>query len=162
MASKGKAKYVVSPHQLEQQRDWTKCIICQEDSTSSGKLLCPADSKNRSNLGAGYVSLVEDVTAFEKSGLPGFFEISKLDDGNGIKETLLRLRAKFHSSCRLKFSKARFQRAMKRERSDVESDAPTAAKSLCSEQHDEPHSKMKKYYDTGETRGERPHIEHHS
>ncbi len=73
------------------------------------------------------------MTAFEKSGLPGFFEISKLDDGNGIKETLLRLRAKFHSSCRLKFSKARFQRAMKRECSDVESDAPTAAKSLCSD-----------------------------
>ena len=44
--------------------DWTRCVICQED--KGEKLNCPAESK-RPNVGAGYISLAEDLTSFDNA-----------------------------------------------------------------------------------------------
>ncbi len=136
MSSKVK---LVDPQQITQpapallDTDWTKCVICQED--KSEKLNCPAESK-RPDVGAGYISLAEDVTSFSNAGcLTKPFNISRIDDGDGIEATLQRHTVKFHNTCRLQYSKTRLQRAMKRKSTDTESSAIGAGKKTCRHQH---------------------------
>ncbi len=78
--------------------DWKKCVLCQVHSTE--KLSCPADSKKQ-NVGAGYVSLAEDVNAIQNAGCLLKTLMSRINDGDGVEATLEHHRAKFHSSCRL-------------------------------------------------------------
>jgi len=47
------------------QADWLKCFLCQEDTNE--KLCCPANSK-RTDIGAGYTSLADDLIAFHSAG----------------------------------------------------------------------------------------------
>ena len=101
MSSKVK---LVDPQQITQpapallDSDWTKCVICQED--KSEKLNCPAESK-RPDVGAGYISLAEDVTSFANAGcLTKPFDISRIDYGDGKEATLQRHMAKFHNTCK--------------------------------------------------------------
>ena len=128
MSSISKLK-LVSPLQLTPEAspivetDWEKCVLCQEDKNE--KLVCPADSKKQ-DVGAGYVSLANDVTAFDNAGcLPNTLSVSRIDDGDGIETTLKCHKAKFHSSCRLQYSKPRLQRAMKRKTTDIEAESNT-------------------------------------
>ena len=101
--------------------DWSKCVLCQEE--TSEKLLCHASSK-QSRLGAGYVNLAEDLILFNDNAcLPKSLDISRLNDGNGIEETLRNHCAKFHTTCRLLYSKSRLQRAIKRKHPGDESDS---------------------------------------
>ena len=66
--------------------EWSKCILCQED--TSEVLHCPAESK-RGTQGAGYKTIDVLLEGFDKIGcLPSSMNISRLDDGNGIEETL--------------------------------------------------------------------------
>ena len=66
--------------------DWKKCIIFQID--KNDKLVCPADSK-KEDVGAGYVSLANDVTAFDNAEcLPKTLSISRINDGDGVEATL--------------------------------------------------------------------------
>ena len=130
----------VSPPQIIQpapalvETDWTKCVICQEDKNE--KLLCPADSKKKCNVGAGYVSLAEDLTAFGNAGcLSKHFDILRVNDGDGIETTLQRHRAKFHNICRLEYSKTRLQRAMKRKSTDGELSTSNDTKKPCRQHH---------------------------
>lgn len=107
-----------SPHIV--QTDWSKCILCQEE--TSEKLRCPASSK-QNRLGAGYINLAEDLTLFNDNAcLPKSIDISRLNYGNGIEETLRNNSAKFHTTCRLLYSKSRLQRAIKRKRPNDDSD----------------------------------------
>ena len=46
--------------------DWTKCVLCQHDKNE--KLLCRANLKKQGSVGAGYISLAENVTAFCDAG----------------------------------------------------------------------------------------------
>ena len=99
--------------------DWKKCIICQQD--KNDKLVCPADSK-KEDVGAGYVSLANDVTAFDNAEcLPKTLSMSRINDGDGVEATLEYHRAKFHKSCRLQYSKSRLERVTKRKNTEAES-----------------------------------------
>ena len=113
-----------------QATDWKKCVICQGDKKE--KLSCPADSK-RSDVGAGYITLSQDLVAFDTAGcLPKSLSISRINDGDGIETTLKRHRARFHKSCQLEYSKPRLKRATKRKHPD--SAESSIEQKLCREQ----------------------------
>ena len=101
--------------------DWSKCVLCQEETFE--KLQCPASSK-QSLLGAGYINLAKDLILFNDNAcLPKSLDISRLNDGNGIEETLRNHFVKLHTTCRLLYSKSRLQRAIKRKLPDDDSDS---------------------------------------
>ena len=52
--------------------------------------------------------------------LPPSINLSKLDDGSGIDETLKRYEAKRHDSCRLQYNSTKLKRAEKRKKSQEE------------------------------------------
>ena len=105
------AKYVVvEPRAQMHAVDWTKCVICQNDTVE--KLQCPADSKRADNY-AGYMSFANILPEFSLAKLlPAGFDLQRL--GNGIYQTLSSRRAKWHKSCRLFFYKTQLDRAAKR------------------------------------------------
>lgn len=52
---------------------------------------------------------------FSNAGcLPRTINLARLDDAGGVEATLVRHKARFHESCRLKFNKTKLQRAEKR------------------------------------------------
>lgn len=92
--------------------EWNKCFICQED--KSEVLRCPADSK-REEKGTGYKTISDLLVRFSNAGcLPRTINLARLDDAGGVEATLVRHKARFHESCRLKFNKTKLQRAEKR------------------------------------------------
>ena len=96
--------------------DWTKCILCQQ--TTSEPLQCPGNS-GRSDIecGTGYRTLASNILQFSKiRSLPRPINVEKLDEGGGIAETFMQRKAKFHKSCRNKFSNMKLERAEKRKR----------------------------------------------
>lgn len=111
------------------QTDWSKCILCQED--TSEVLRRPAESKHATK-GAGYKTIAELLVGFDRIGcLPTSINPSRLDDGNGIEETLQRHKAKWHDSCRLLYNRTKLQRAEKRKKPpDVADDSAHTSKKL--------------------------------
>ncbi|KAG0715880.1 hypothetical protein GWK47_010917 [Chionoecetes opilio] len=94
--------------------DWSKCVLCQED--TSEMLHCPAES-TRATQGAGYKTIAELLVGFDRIGcLPTSINLSRLDDGNGIEETLQRHKAKWHDSCRLLYNRTKLQCTEKRKK----------------------------------------------
>lgn len=101
--------------------DWTKCIICQEESNES--LRCPTGSSNTSTAGAGYKSFAENLQNFNKIGaLPKSLKVFRLlKEGQDIEISLRNNEAKWHDSCRLKYNKTKLNRALKRKAPEEES-----------------------------------------
>ena len=93
--------------------DWSRCVLCQEINTEP--LQCT--SKSKSNPGAGYQSLADNLTKFADIGAVPF-NTSRLDEGYGIKETLEKRRASWHKSCVLRYNKTKLKRAEKRKSKD--------------------------------------------
>ena len=94
--------------------DWNMCVFCEKD--TSEKLQCPAEFTERFR-GVGYATIAENLKTFNDLGcLPVNMKLTRLDYGDGIQQTLLQRKAKFHKSCRLKFNKNELQRASKRKR----------------------------------------------
>ena len=88
--------------------DWSICALCQEHSDKT--LMCPAKSK-RTDIGAGYDALGDNLSSFRSVGnepLP--IAINRLDEGDGISNTLTRNHAKWHASCCLKYCASRVTR----------------------------------------------------
>ena len=68
--------------------DWSLCALCQEPSNKP--LTCPAKSKRTDN-GAGYVTLGDNLKSFHQLGKrPLPIDIARLDEGDGIGNTLAR------------------------------------------------------------------------
>ena len=98
--------------------DWTKYVLCQEE--SSEVLRCPAKTKCITKR-SGYKTTTELLVGFERIGcLPSSINLSRLDDGSGIEETLKRYEAKWHDSCRLLYNSTKLKRAEKRNKSQEE------------------------------------------
>ena len=101
--------------------DWSKCVICQKQNEE--KLECPANSKIRDS-GAGYRSFVQNIQLFQEMNiLPISLNLERLDQGDGIEETLMLKKASWHTSCRCKFNSTKLKRAEKR-KSDSTSETP--------------------------------------
>lgn len=98
--------------------NWDRCFICQQDTKE--KLIHPS-LFNREHDRTGYDTIARNVPLFHKiNALPILLSPTRLDEGDGIENTLTRNRAKYHSSCKLMFSNTKLERAQKR--------ASTAAK----------------------------------
>ena len=111
--------------------DWKLCILCQKD-TKTG-LECPARS-SKAPIGSSYKSLVEHLIQFHMHGcLPLDIDIKRLDDGDGIEDTMMRHRTCWHIACRVKvkFSQTKLER-LERRLTDVDTER---AKSLPMQTH---------------------------
>ena len=138
--------------------DWKKCIICQQD--KNDKLVCPADSK-KEDVGAGYVSLANDVTAFDNAEcLRKMLSMSRINDGDGVEATLEYHRAKFHKSCRLQYSKSRLERVTKRKNTEAESSTACVEKKPRREQVSRKLNKTKIVFSASSVRNQPAHLIH--
>jgi len=83
--------------------DWTKCVLCQDVSHES--LVKPSD----------YVSFVNDIDRFSKSGLCPFkLHIDLIGDLEYVVNNLREKGAKWHKVCRNKVGLWKYERAVKR------------------------------------------------
>ena len=77
---------------------------------SDKTLICPAKS-NRTDIGAGYYTFGDKLSSFRSVGnKPLPIDLNRLDEGDGISNTLTRNHAKWHASCRLKCCVSRVAR----------------------------------------------------
>ena len=84
--------------------DWSKCLFRQKD--TGKKLVCPANCADRFK-GAGYKTIAEALQSFNDIDcLPEDVLLTRMDDGDGLEQTLVSRRAKFHTACSLKFNKS--------------------------------------------------------
>ena len=91
--------------------DWSICILCQKDTNE--KLKCPAKGKHLNVC--GYKTLVKNLLSFQElNSLPENINLSDLDEGNGLEETLKVKSASWHDSCRVKYNKTELLRVKKR------------------------------------------------
>lgn len=92
--------------------NWDRCFLCQQ--VTKEKLIQPS-LFNREHNHTGYATLARNVPLFHMiNSLPVLLSPARLDDGDGIENTLIRNRATFRASCRLMFNNSKFERAQKR------------------------------------------------
>ncbi len=92
--------------------DWNNCVLCQE--VTQEPLVCPFNV-TKEVYGSGYDTLAHYLTAFNEIGaVPMNINVSRLDDGSGILNTLKSHKASWHKQCYNKFSKLKLERAQKR------------------------------------------------
>ena len=99
---------------FKNQIDWKECVVCQAKTRED--LQCPADNKRRDvDVGAGYQSFdacIQGCCAM--NWFPSSLNLEQLNEGHGIAETLQKHKAKWHKSCRNKFSDLKIYRQEKR------------------------------------------------
>ena len=96
-----------SPFSCAPSNDWTKCIVCREETNE--RLECPAASKRKD---AGYKSVTENLLSFSDiAEIPGWISMERLNDRIGIEPTLRSRKASWHKSCRCKFNATKLERA---------------------------------------------------
>ena len=116
------------------------CILCQEDTDE--KLINPCQSK-KSTCESGFETLAQNLKEFHNLGeVPVDLDISALDEGSGIEETLRSNNAVWHKSCYLKCNNTKLERAKARKRklenvSETESPVKTRSKITCSSDESE-------------------------
>ncbi|KAF5287459.1 hypothetical protein FQA39_LY04087 [Lamprigera yunnana] len=95
--------------------DWSLCFICQNETRE--KLTNPERSTRKDKF-AAYVSLESSLTRLnalnQLTSIPLRVDLSQLNDGTGIFNTLKSNKAVYHKSCRANCSENRIARAQKR------------------------------------------------
>ena len=105
--------------------DWTKCAICQQNKVEP--LRCLADSKCSCDVGSGYKTLAGNITKFrDLDCMPIQEDLSRLDEGEGLENTFVRWKARWHKSCYDLFNSTKLKRAEKRQA--LESEQPVGGK----------------------------------
>lgn len=95
------------------QTDWSKCCLCQAEKKGE-ELKTPPIHYSCSSDNDGYKMLAMNVPPFhEINQLPIIFDPKRLDEGDGIEQTLRKNKAQYHQSCRLLFN-TKLERAGKR------------------------------------------------
>ena len=99
--------------------NWNYCIICQKSSLED--LQCPLDTKRTDvETGAGYVRLDADLERCRSlSWFPVPIKLHCLNDGSEIATTLQMNEAKWHKTCRNKFSELKINRYEKFKREET-------------------------------------------
>ena len=101
------------------QTDWGKCCLCQTEKKGEGLESPPPGGVEQD----GYSILATNIPLFKAiNHLPIKIDPSRLDEADGVEDTLRRNQAKYHQSCRLLFNNTKLQRAPKKKAS---SDSPT-------------------------------------
>ena len=81
----------------------------------------PSRSKWRREK-TGYDILAQNLESFNDLGfMPLGIDITRLNDGSGISNTLMSQNASWHKSCWSKFDQQKLERARKRKPEDLES-----------------------------------------
>ena len=100
--------------------DWSKCCLCQEDTKED--LKCPPTRYTLEQN--GYKMIGENIPLFHQMNeMPIKFDPARLDEGNGIEETLKKNNAQYHLSCRKLFNKTKLDRASKRSAKSTEAES---------------------------------------
>ena len=87
---------------------WSSSIICQKNSAEL--LSNPRNNPKKSNSGAGYQSISEDLLQFhELGGLPRYVRIEEFDEGDARQATFERQNAKWHKPCRNKYNSMKLE-----------------------------------------------------
>ena len=82
--------------------DWSLCMLCQQ--SNKQQLREPANGRNQ-NQASGYSTLVNNLLEMEQlEELPDEINISHLDDGSGLRNTLEKNNAKWHKVCYDKYN----------------------------------------------------------
>ena len=109
-----------NPLSCAPETDWRKCCLCQTDKKE--ELKSPPTHYACSPENDGYSMIAIKVPLFQEiNQQPIRLDMSRLDDGGGIEETLRRNNAKYHRSCRLMFSNSKLDHARKRA-ADIQND----------------------------------------
>ena len=99
------------------QTDWSKCCLCQQDTKE--ELKSPPNSYQPEQ--DGYTNIATNVPLFKAmNALPIMLDPARLNEGEGIEQTLRKNNAKYHQSCRLMFNNSKLKRAQKRASSATE------------------------------------------
>ncbi|KAK4304447.1 hypothetical protein Pmani_023602 [Petrolisthes manimaculis] len=93
--------------------DWQKCCLCQ--TIKGEELKSPPSRYKVTEDRDGYAMIARNVPLFKEiNKSPIILDPKRLDDGDGITETLRKNKAVYHQSCRLLFSNSKLERANKR------------------------------------------------
>ena len=96
--------------------NWDLCCLCQE---RTKEVL-------RTSSGGGYLTLATNIPEFYNlNSMPIPFDPKRLDEGDGILQTLEKNKAKFHESCRLKFNTSKLERKSKSSKQETEEVSPS-------------------------------------
>ena len=108
---------MATPSASQWQTDWSKCCLCQQDKKE--ELKSPPSTYQPDQ--DGYTNIATNVPLFQLlNALPIMLDPARLDEGEGIEQTLRKNNAKYHQSCRLKFNNSKIKRAQKRASSAIE------------------------------------------
>lgn len=98
---------------ISKETDWKKCCLCQ--TVKEENLKAPPSRYEVAQDKDGYAMIARNVPLFKEiNQLPFILDPKRLDDGEGIVETLRKNKAVYHQSCRLLFSNSKLERATKR------------------------------------------------
>ena len=96
---------------LRRKTNWAKCCLCQEN--KSEELISPPTRYTLEQ--DGYSMICKNIQKFLSiNQMPIKVDLARLDEGEGVEETLRANKAKYHNSCRGLFSSTRLERARKR------------------------------------------------
>src|SRR5260221_13608577 len=110
MAEHGKRLKIAAATSLGRDSvDWSRCCLCQSSNTVN--LICPSNNPNAAQRNAGYISLASTLDDLKPFGhvLSSNLPVECLDDGNGVKNTLISKEAKWHKACVLRYSGQKLQ-----------------------------------------------------
>ena len=92
--------------------DWSLCVLCQQP--SFGHLINPRNGRSHEKP-KGYRILAVNLEELHSlNALPLNIDLSRLDDGSGIEETMTTNFAKWHKSCLVLCSRSQVDRVRKR------------------------------------------------
>ena len=124
---------ISNPLSCAPQTDWRKC--CLSPTNKKEELKSHPTHYACSPENDGYFMIATNVPLFQAfNQLPIRLDMSQLDNGGGIEETLRRNNAKYHRSCSLIFSNSKLERARKRA-ADIQNE-PCEGHSKCSQSHE--------------------------
>jgi hypothetical protein len=116
---------------------WETCVLCQKDDGS--EVVVPSQN-SCSDKFQGYLRLEKILTKFDAAGLLGSLpfqvDISVLNNGSGIYETLKANKAVYHRNCFLNCSDREFERAVKRKQKEKPDTSSPIKTRRCSDAFD--------------------------
>ena len=101
----------LAPGSSKWQTDWSKCCLCQED--KGDDLISPPTRYTSES--DGYSMIAANIPLFHAlNEMPIVLDQARLDEGEGMEQTLRKNKALYHQSCRVMFNNTKLERARKR------------------------------------------------
>ena len=102
----------INPLTTSSKTDWNKCCLCQEDKNDDDLISPPTRYTPKHD---GYTMIATNIPLFHAlNEMPIVLDPARLDEGEGIEQTLRKNKAQYHQSCRVMFNNTKLERAQKR------------------------------------------------